>query len=184
MRGAGALLAVALVAAGPGAAAAARPKSGCRPVWDDFRDVRLGADGPVMDAPHLDLKTAYLSTNTSYLGASIKTWGDKGRGDGIWKLTFSIGRTTYYLLAARGLANPVDPESEPGYRVGIVGGPAYRANGLPEKDGFLILAPWPDGGGRHHTRATGMTVVARQAGVSAAGPDATIGDRAAAWRRC
>lgn len=107
------------LAAGPAYAACPRDARG---------DVRLTDYGPVSDAPHLDLAGADVALGRTELVVVMRTYGAPA-GDGVWKTMFALSGIRYHAVAARGVAVPLDPDTQPGFRFGTGDGGSVPVSG-------------------------------------------------------
>lgn len=172
-----AVVAVAAVAALASGATAA-PRAACR---DPRGDVRLTDAGPVVDAAHLDLLDADVAVGARELTVVIGTYGMGG--DGVWRAEFAVGRTAFYAVASNAAAgNPLDPDTRPGYRGGIVGGPAVEGVGVFDaaKREIRISLPTKQFGSRaprRGARLAALSVVAKQKLATTGAADVSLVDR-------
>ena len=141
----GAALAIAALLPATTADAAPKPRRPA-PCVDPAHDVRLTRNGPLVEAPHLDLRGADLAVSRSVVAVVIRVT-DLTEDTGVWKVTWQSGKQRYYAVAATGpAAHPLDPDSAPGFRGGVVDGAAAGVVGRldPVRNEIRINLRRPD----------------------------------------
>ena len=110
-----ALLAVALLPATAGAAP--------RACTDPAGDVRLTRGGPLVEAPHLDLRSWDVASNRRVTTVVIRLTDLTEDGEGVWSATWRLGRTSYWAQLSHDSTNGTRAGA------GVVSGAAIAAMG-------------------------------------------------------
>ena len=134
----GAAMALALCCALPAPATPAPRARGCA-MTDPAGDVTFTPGDYAMTADHVDLRSVDVAVTAKTVDVTFHVTANDEMRLGEWRLTFTSGKTSVYVLATRGgwITRIGNDDFPPGFRGGVVGAKPVEGTGSYDAPGLV-----------------------------------------------